>query len=316
MSSMNTSRRAVMVTASIMAAAVLFASPSAYAFLGVADTGDALLADLVANSIQQLATLSDTLTTARKSYEEAKKVTGYAKDAYAIAASFQHFSVERFGKRLQSDLESGYPDAAFYRDEMLYGRWAQGGRLAPFVRYCMNGTLSKNAAGEIVFNSEKLCTQLRQELGTSQVLTMLGQVFGSVPADEKRSLQGVQADVVDAEVATQLAAQTSQWNRTKRVKQMVEQMEADCAETSDGEGPSAACEAASQRAQMESLAEQAETNRLLSEQARLLALQLAQKNADLKREMTEASERRKALRNDSQTLGAETFRVKTGGSEL
>ncbi len=316
MSSSTKTRRSLFLTAGLMTGAILFATPSAYAILGVADTGDALLADLVANSIQQLATLSSTLTTARKTYDEAKRVTGYARDAYAIAASFQRFSVQRFGKRLQSDLENGYPDAAYYRDQMMYGRWAGGGRLAPFIRYCMNGTLGKNAAGEVVFNSDKLCTQLRQELGTSQVLLMLGQVFGSVPESERKSPRGVQADVVDAEVAAQIAAQTSQWNRTQRVKQMVEQMEADCAGTSDGDGPSSACEAAAQRAQMEGLAEQAETNRLLSEHARLLALQLAQKNADLKREMTEASERRKALSRDSQTLGAETMRMKTSGSEL
>src|SRR3990172_7573096 len=112
----------------------------------------------------------------------------------------------------------------------------------------MNGTLSKNAAGDIVFNADKLCTSLRQEVGTSQVLVMLGQVFGSVPDSEKATARGAEATVVDAEVAAQISAQTSQWNRTQRVKQMVDQMQADCAGTSDGSGPSAACEAGAQRA--------------------------------------------------------------------
>ena len=309
--------RAVIVTAVIMGAAILLSAPPAYAFLGIADSGDVLLADLVVNSVKQLATLSDTLDTARKTFTQARKVAGYAQDAYAVAASFQHFSIQRFGQRMQSDLGDAYPDAAFYRDQMSYGRWAQGGRLAPYVRYCLNGTLSRNAAGEIVFNNERLCTQLRQELGTSQVLTVLGETFGTVPQAEVASQKGVQAAVVDAEVAAQITALTSQWNRTQRVKQEVEQMEADCAATSDADGPSAACESAAQRAQMDALAEQAETNRLLAEHARLLALQLAQRNAELKREMTEASERRAAMARDAQTpLGSETIKVKTSTSQL
>jgi hypothetical protein len=312
-----THSRGVIVTAVLMSGAVLLSAPPAYAFLGIADTGDVLLADLVANGVQQLTTLSETLDTARKTFSEARKVTGYAQDAYAVAASFQHFSLQRFGQRLQSDLGDAYPDAAFYRDQTSYGRWAQGGRLYPYVRYCLNGTLSRNAAGEIVFNNERLCTQLRQELGTSQVLTVLGETFGTVPQAEVTSQKGVQAAVVDAEVAAQITALTSQWNRTQRVKQEVEQMEADCAGASDGNSPSAACEAAAQRAQMEMLGEQAETNRLLAEHAHLLALQLAQRNADLKREMTEASERRAAMARDAQTpLGSETIRVKTSGSQL
>jgi hypothetical protein len=309
-------RSLVVFAAAVMTGAVVMTAPPAYAFLGIADTGDVLLADLVANAVQQLATLSDTLATARKTYDEARKVSGYARDAYAIAASFQQFSLQRFGQRLQSDMDNAYPDAAYYRDQMEYGRWVQGGRLAPYVRYCLSGTLSKNGAGEIVFNTEKLCTQLRQELGTAHVLTMLGETFGAVPASEAASPKGVQAAVVDAEVAAQITAQTSQWNRTQRVKQLDEQMEADCASTSDADGPSAACEAAAQRAQMDALAEHAETNRLLSEQARLMALQLAQKNADLKREMTEASERRAALARDGQTFGSETLRIRASGSQL
>jgi hypothetical protein len=309
-------RRPVVLAALVMSCAVMLSTSNAYAFLGIADTGDVLLADLVASAVQQLATLSDTLATARKTYDEARKVSGFAHDAYAIGASFQHFNVQRFGQRLQSDLDNAYPDAAYYRDQMEYGRWVQGGRLAPYVRYCLSGTLSKNSAGQIVFSTDKVCTQLRQELGTSHVLAMLTEAFGTVPAAEAASPKGVQAAVVDAEVAAQITAQTSQWNRTQRVKQMVEQMEADCAATSDGDGPSAACEAAAQRAQMDGLAEQAETNRLLSEQARLLALQLAQKNADLKREMTEASERRAALARDGQRFGAETLRIRASASSL
>jgi hypothetical protein len=309
-------RRRVIAATAITALAVLFATPKAYAFLGIGDTSDVLLADLVVNGVKQLATLTETLGTLRKSYEEARRMASYAQDAYAIAASFQHFSIQRFGERLQSDLSDAYPDAMYYRDQMTYGRWTTGGRLAPYIRYCLNGTLSKNEAGQIVFSADKLCTNLRAELGTSQVLVMLGQVFGSVPESERATARGAEATVMDAEVAAQISAQTSQWNRTQRVKQMVDQMKADCAATSDGSGPTAACEAAAQRAQMEALAEQAETNRLLSEQARLLALQLAQKNAELKREMTAEADRRAALGSASQTLGGETLRIKAGGSDL
>lgn len=307
--------RPVVVASLAMAAAVFLASP-AYAFLGVGDTSDALLADIIANGAKQLTTLSDTLTTVRKSYDEARKLTGYAEDAYALAASFQQFSMQRFGERLQSDMDTAYPDAAYYRDGMTYGRWAQGDRLVPLLRYCLNGTLSKDPTGHIVFSSQRLCTDLRQELSTSDLLVMLGQTFGTVPAQAANSAGGVQASVVDAEVAAQLAAQTSEWNRAQRVKQEVEALEADCAQTSDSSGPSTACEAAAQRAQMESLAEQTETNRLLAEETRLLALELSQRNSELKREMTETVARRTALTTNGQALRADEVKVVAGASDL
>ena len=85
--------------------AILLSAPNAYAFLGIGDSSDVLLAQLLANSVQQLARLSDSVSTLQKSYDQARKITGYAQDGYALAASFHHFSLERFGKRLQSDLE-------------------------------------------------------------------------------------------------------------------------------------------------------------------------------------------------------------------
>ena len=306
--------RPVIVTALCMGAAVLVTAPRAYAFLGIADTGDAVLANLLVNSVQQLAKLSETVSTLKRNYDEVRRLTTYAQDAYALAASFQHFSVERFGQRLQDDLGKAYPDAAYYRDQILYGRWVEGGRLAPVLRYCMNGTLTKNAAGQIVFSRDKLCTDLREQLSADQVLQMLGATFGSIPASHAQTPEGIQASAVDAEVAAQLAAQRSQSNLTQRVKQMVEQLEADCAGTASGDGPSAACEAAAQRAQMETLAEQAETNRLISEQNRLSALHLAQRNADLKRAMNAASKAAAAMSTDATTLGAESIRIKASDS--
>jgi hypothetical protein len=297
-----------------MGAAVLLAAPRTYAFLGIADTGDAVLANLLVNSVQQLAKLSETVSTLRRNYDEVRRLTTYAQDAYALAASFQHFSVERFGQHLQDDLGKAYPDAAYYREQMVYGRWSEGGQLAPVLRYCLNGTLTRNAAGQLTFNGEKLCTDLRQQLSTDEVLKTLGATFGSIPASRAQTPEGIQAAAVDAEVAAQLAAQRSQSNRTQRVKQMVEQLEADCAGTASSDGPSAACEAATQRAQMEMLAEHAETNRLIAEQNRLAALQLAQRNADLKRAMSAASEAAAAMSTDAKTIGAESIRIRASDS--
>jgi hypothetical protein len=300
----------------VLAAFVVVAVSSgrAHALLGVADTGDALLAQLIANGVQQLARLGETLEVARHTYDQGRRVVEYAEDGYAAAAGFRRFSASRFGEHLRRELEAAHPDAMHHRDELDAARWDSLGAAAGSASHCLGGTLRRDAGGGVRLDSMQSCADLRDELGSKRALAAVTSTFGAVPAAAAETPEGRQAAAIDAEVAAQLAAHTSQWNRAQRVKQLAAQLDADCRATSDRDGPSGVCEAASQRAQVEALAEGAETNRLLAEQSRVLALQLEQRNAELKRELADARVRRSALAEGAKALERERIAIRTAAS--
>src|SRR5512138_841758 len=156
--------RKLAVTLVVSAGSVLYAAKAAAFFdLG----GDALLADILANTTRQLALMTESLAELRKSYGEVKRVAEYADDAANAARSFRSFSAKTFGERFQSDLDRAYPDLERFRREALAASgmgaspWAQGtGTLQRLSNYC----LSDAAAGRPV------CVQMRGELENVKLL--------------------------------------------------------------------------------------------------------------------------------------------------
>ena len=81
--------------------------------------GDMLLADLLINSMKQLAVATESLAELRRSYAEVRKVAEYADDAANAARSFQGYSAQRFGERFLADLDAVRPDVERFRQEAL-----------------------------------------------------------------------------------------------------------------------------------------------------------------------------------------------------
>jgi hypothetical protein len=248
--------------------------------------GNALLADLLANATKQLAVTTQSLAELRRSYSEAKKVTEYADDAADAARSFQRTIGNRFGDRFQSQLDAAYPDLGKYRQEALA---ATG----------MGGSPWATGTGTV-----------RASLEGAKVLSALQATFGGDgPA---------QARAVDAEVAATIRGDAAQARVGQLQKERLRALLRICNQTSGLGGSREAkrfaeeCGLAAQQAQVLHLEEGQETNVKLAEIARLQALAIEQKNAELRRELAEQEARRAALTSGLEGLSRQRVVVRAG----
>jgi hypothetical protein len=291
----------------LLSVVTVFYAARAAAFIDVG--ADVMLAEILANTAKQLTVMTQSLGELRKSYGEVKRVAAYADDAAAAARSFRSFSARRFGDRFQSDLDAAYPDLERFRSEALAASgmgaspWAQGtGTLRQLSSYC----LADAAAGRPV------CVQLRSELENANVLRALAATFAPANA-------GAQAKAIDAEVAATLRATAAEARAGDLQKARLRELLRHCNGASEfGDAHEAArfaeeCQLAAQQAQVLHLEEGQETNVRLAEIARLQALAVEQKNADLKRELAERAGQRAALTAGLETLVGERVTIRTGG---
>ena len=290
----------------LSAGAVLYGAKAA-AFFDIG--GDVILADILANTTKQLALMTQSLSELRRSYGEVKRVAEYADDAANAARSFRTFSARTFGERFQSDVELNYPDLERFRQEALAASgmsgspWAQGtGTLQRLSSYC----LSDAAAGRPV------CVQLRGELENAKLLAALKATFG---AGDRAS----QARAVDAEVAATIRAGAAEARAGDLQKTRLRELLRRCNSGSDsGDSHEARrfaeeCQLAAQQAQVLHLEEGQETNVRLAELARLQAIAVEQKNAELKRELAEREGQRAALTTGLETLASDRVTIRSGG---
>jgi len=295
------------VLAAVLAAGGLLYGAKAAAFLDFG--GDAILADLLANATKQLAVSTQSLSELRRSYEEVRRVRDYADDAASAAQSFQRFSASRFGERFQSDLDLAYPDAERFRRDALAASgmgqspWAQGtGTLQRMSGYCLSDAVGGRPA----------CAQLRSELESSRVLGALTATFGPGGG-------AAQAKAVDAEVAAAVQGDAAQQRVSELQKLRLRALLRRCNEASGiGDAREARrfaeeCRLAAQQAQVLHLEEGQETNVKLAEIARLQALAVEQKNAELKRELAEQEGRRAALTAGLDDLAGQRVTIRSGG---
>jgi hypothetical protein len=271
--------------------------------------GDVILADILANTMKQLSVMTQSLAELRKSYAEVKRVAEYADDAATAARSFRSFSARRFGERFQSDLEAAYPDLERFRREALAASgmgespWALGtGTLQQLTSYC----LADAEAGRPV------CVELRNELENTKLLRALAATFGPTSS-------AAQARAVDAEVAATIRASAAEARAGDLQKARLRELLRRCNGASEfGDAREAKrfaeeCQLASQQAQVLHLEEGQQTNVRLAEIARLQAIAVEQKNADLKRELAEREGQRAALTAGLETLVNERVTIRTGG---
>lgn len=300
--------RKVAMAATLSAVAVLYGGKAAAFFdLG----GDAILANILANTSKQLAIMTQSLTELRRSYREVKRVAEYGDDAASAARSFRSFSSRRFGDKFQSELDGAHPDLeAFRRDALAASgmgssRWAQGtSTLQRLTSYC----LPDAAAGR------PACVQLRSELENAKLLAALQATFGP-------GTGAAQARAVDSEVAATLRAGASEARAGELQKMRLRELLRRCNGASAlGDAHEARrfaeeCQLAAQQAQVLHLEEGQETNARLAEIARLQAIAVEQKNSDLKRELEEREGRRAALTTGLDALANERVTIRSGGMQ-
>jgi hypothetical protein len=187
-----------------------------------------LLSAIVTNTAQQLTKLSETLSTLRKTYDEAKRVASYADDAYRAYQHFSHSSAQMFKDEVTHSFESAYPDLAYFRREASSGPQIDGsGDLGRLLSYCVSG------------RNESQCIELQQALSLQQARNNIATVFGSAPAvagyTEMKS--------IDAEAGLAVAASSSQIGRDQITRAQAKSLQEQCAGDTDYANL-AACQAA------------------------------------------------------------------------
>jgi len=296
-----------LAAAVVLSTATVLYGAKAAAFFDLG--GDVILADILANTTKQLTIMTQSLAELRRSYGEVKRVAEYADDAANAARSFRSFSARTFGERFQADLEMAYPDLERFRHEALAASgmggspWAQGtGTLHRLSSYC----LSDAVAGRPV------CVQLRGELENVKLLAALNATFG--PGD-----RAAQARAVDAEVAATIRASAAEARAGDLQKARLRELLRRCNGASEfGDSHEARrfaeeCQLAAQQAQVLHLEEGQETNVRLAELARLQAIAVEQKNAELKRELADREGQRAALTTGLQALTNDRVTIRSGG---
>lgn len=258
---------------------------AALAFLSVglpraarADPTDApFFTALLAQGLQQLTAMGESLHTARQSYDEAKRVAGYAEDAKSAFNEFQAANGATFGTTLERAVEQAWPDIGYFRTEATRpGPWAQGtGELQRRVQVCVGQMLGP----------DRRCTDVGEPLKLAQVRTSLAATFGQPVSYETA--------VVDDEAATAIAASHAAQQRNAVRRRQLEELQARCTAAKE----QAACTAAADMAALiaaDAALQQADAAATAN---RLTAVQLAQQNAAQKREAAQGDAQREILRD-------------------
>lgn len=295
-----------LVPAVVFSLCVVLYGARAAAFLDFG--GDVLLAEILANTTKQLTVMTQSLSELRRSYGEVKRVAEYGDDAASAARSFRSFSSRSLGDRFQADLDAAYPDLERFRHDALAASglggspWAQGtGTLQQITRYCLDGSAGKSA-----------CVQLRGELDSGRLLAALRATFGTGD-------RAAEAGAVDAEVAATIRASAAEARAGDLQKARLRELLRRCnsasehGDTHEARRFAEECQLAAQQAQVLHLEEGQETNVRLAELARLQAIAVAQRNAELKRELAERDGQRAALTGGLEPLVEQRVTIRSGG---
>ena len=179
-------RRPLAVTIIISLLSSVVGLQSAYAFMGVADTSDGLLAALVQNATTALATAQSTLDSINRMKTVTEQTLRTTKDAYllakhsaelanaAVAAGqeMRDFSSTRFGDAFTRGLETAFPDLAYLRREAKHPGLDQTyGGFKAAVSYCLSDYIESQY--------KDACTRLAGKNDDDRRRAMLDVAFGS-----------------------------------------------------------------------------------------------------------------------------------------
>jgi hypothetical protein len=280
---------ATVATATFLLAAL--ASTPAWADLFGGDIP--LLGTLVTQGTQELQYAAQLIRTANEQLTAAKKIAGYAEDAKAAVAHFQHYSVADFG----DDVLGLTGDAVPINDprRLVSGvtSWAPAtGELRTLLRRCLASETSGSQA----------CRQMHAAITQEDARRALSQTFGAARTAETQA--------ADYEAARGLsAADTHFQQEAARAAVSAAQRKSACGPDLD-EKACALAQTARQESQLDTV------NAQLAEGNRLAATALALKNAERKRALAEAAGRRATVGKSLDVLASPALRVEGEGVTL
>jgi hypothetical protein len=249
---------------------LLLAAPAAWADLFGGDIP--LLGTLVTQGSQQLSTITQLLRTANAQLTAAKQVVGYADEAKAAFQRFQTYSLSDFGDDVRGLSGGAVPVSEAERLVSGIPSWAPAtGELRTLVRRCLGSEGTGSSA----------CTQMREAVTQADAREALGQTFGralhpETAAADVEAARGLAA--ADAHAQEEAARALASGRARRRA----------CGQSSEA-GACGLAQAARAESQLDTV------NAQLSEATRLSATALALRNAERKRALLEAAERRQAL---------------------
>jgi hypothetical protein len=266
---------------------------SAHASLWGEENGP--LYTIVSQMAAEIAQAAETLGQLKATYDETKRYVGYADDAVRAFKDFQSFG-EDVLQAPQAAVDQLFPDLQYFRAEPSNtGPWAQGtGELQRMIRYCLGSTVARG------------CAEFRDAVTAKQARAALEQTFGTTAASN------LEVNAADYEASVAMASASAQLGRNAVTKEQAAALMRRCTE-GNGDGAAAACQAAAHAASILQMQQLAGISDSLAEANRLQAVEVAQQNAERKRELNEALERRKAVLAGTKRLAPTQVELRTEG---
>lgn len=166
----------------VMVAVVVLTATPALALWGIGDTGDGVLAAILANAVKALKTANETYAETKDVRELGAKAYKTGKDVYALAShtaqaaeqavllgsSMRDFSASRFGEKFTQDLEVAFPEVAYWRQEAAnplgLGRYSDA-TMSNALKYCLADAITyKDACQRLKGKTEEERTRAMMEL--------------------------------------------------------------------------------------------------------------------------------------------------------
>jgi hypothetical protein len=266
-------------------------------FFGIPDGDTAALLALVQNGVATLKTMNDELDTVKGTYQEAKKAAQLGQDAYNLGAGI----VSLDPNQVLHSLETAFPDVQYFEMEERYpNSWTHGtGALQAMISICVQGAAHTTTGA----TSVPQCSQLEHALDMNQAKLLLATNYGLA---RQREMEASDQESSRTLAATQAAIQLNR----------VRVAEARALQQACSGGNPTACQAVANQAMAMQLEQAADTNDQLALANRLSAIQIAQRNGQLRRDDTDASWREEQLRKGVQTLSAPPILLKADGFSI
>ena len=280
------------LSTALLAGAVLvfLAAPEASADLFGGDIP--LLTTLVSQGAQQLSTASQVLRGVNNEVASAQQLVGFATQARTVFTQFAHARVGDFGADALGLAAGTSPASDTRRLASGVAAWAPAtGELKPSATQCVTAASGSSA-----------CRQMHDAITAIEAQGALSGTFGAALHPDTRA--------GDYEVSRALTlTDTHQQQESSRAVVSAASRSAACASGSDA----AVCglaQTARQESQLDTMNEQ------LAEGNRLQATRLALQNAERKRALDEAQERRQAVTEGAKALKPPSVSVSADGISL
>lgn len=235
------------------------------------------LTTLVAQGIAMLTQAAETFKQLKETYDETKKYVGMVQDAINGFNEFRAFA-DSIVRDPNSALANMLPDAAYLvRDIQSPSSWGQGtGELQRLVSVCLSGE------GPVV------CAQFHEVVTAAEAKAAISRTFGTTP------LKNAAIETLDTEAAVAIRGGMAGSAKASVAAAQAKALMKHCTEGTDNAAVQA-CQSAAALGQLMELEQVALMNEQLAEANRLKAIEMSAKNAEAKRNLTQALDRQRML---------------------